>query len=429
MRSVENAALGARCSVLGGEGTGLRPAEHRAPSTEHRSEATIRVLFVFAWVVVGGEETEVRLLARNLDPRRYELEVLSTYRRPNMPSQSHEQLEALGVPVDTACYGLPPEEHPPHIARRIREGRFDVVVACQGVRPIYPAYDLLDAPPALVEHGGLVSEVFHNPKHHTTAYVGVCREIRDAAAAVLACPDDAYEIPSMVDLSEFRPGDRESARTELGVAPDEPLVGWVGRLDPKKRVEDFVDACALLARAQPQARFLVIGGPDAFHPEYAEGLRCRAVELGLDGRLTFTGDRPDVPRLLAGLDAFVWLSRGEGMPHVIAEAGAAGIPVVATRDGGTPQQIRDGVSGLFVPHESPAEVAAAIARLLDDPALRACLGRALREHVVRSYSAEVVVPQWEALLQRLAARTQHAARGTHPAAGVVARRQPARPWG
>jgi len=367
-----------------------------------RLEDEIRILFVFAWLVVGGEETEVRLLARNLDPRRYRLEVLSTYRRPNMPLQTHEQLEELGVAVDTRCYALPPEEHPRHIAERITEGRFDVVVACQGVRPVYPAYELLTRRPPLVEHGGLVSEGFHNPKHHTTAYVGVCRDIRDAAAAVLADPENALEIPSMVDLSEFRPEDRASARAELGVAEDEPLVGWVGRMDPKKRVQDFVEACGLVARERPRARFVTIGGPDAFFPEYADAVREQARSLGLAERMLFTGDRKDVARLLAGLDVFVWLSQGEGMPHVIAEAGAAGLPVVATRDGGTPQQIREGVSGLFVPHESPAHVAGTIRRLLDDPPLRARLGSALRDHVHRTYSAAVVAPQWEALFQKLA---------------------------
>ncbi len=366
----------------------------------------LHVLFVFAWLVVGGEETEVRLLARNLNPRRYRLSVLSTFRKPNMPSQTHEQLEALGVPVDSCCYDMPPEEHPPHIARFIREKRPDIVIACQWVRPIYPAYDLLDDRPPLVEHGGLVSEAFHNPKHYTSAYVGVCREIRDAGASVMPCPDDAYEIPSMVDLSEFREGDRESARAEFGLTPEETLIGWVGRLDPKKHVQDFVEACALAARERPQARFMVIGGPDAFHPEYAEGLRRQAAECGLEGRLIFTGDRKDVARLLAGLDIFVWLSRGEGMPHVIAEAGAAGLPVIATRDGGTPQQITDGVSGLFVPHENPPEVAKAMILLADDPGLRAQLGGALRDHVVRNYSAEAVIPQWEALFTKLAARRQ-----------------------
>ena len=116
---------------------------------------------------------------------------------------------------------------------------------------------------------------------------------------------------------------------------------------------------------------MVIGGPDAFHPEYADSIKQQAREQGLAERLIFTGDRPDVPRLLSGLDIFAWLSQGEGMPHVIAEAGAAGLPVIATRDGGTPQQIEDGVSGVFVPHENPPAVAQAIITLIDNPDERA----------------------------------------------------------
>jgi polyphosphate kinase 2 (PPK2 family) len=59
-----------------------------------------RVLFVFAWLVVGGEETEVRLLAKHLDPRRYQVEVVACFRKPNMPEQTHAQLAAMGVVVD-----------------------------------------------------------------------------------------------------------------------------------------------------------------------------------------------------------------------------------------------------------------------------------------------------------------------------------------
>jgi glycosyltransferase involved in cell wall biosynthesis len=141
-------------------------------------------------------------------------------------------------------------------------------------------------------------------------------------------------------------------------------------------------------------------------------------ELGLADRFLFTGDRPDVPRLLSGLDIFCWLSRGEGMPHVIAEAGAAGLPVVATRDGGTPQQIVDGVSGLFVPHEDPPAVARAVLRLIEQPELRARLGAALRHKVVAEYSIDAVLPQWEALLQRLAAQSGvRSSEGTHRVRG------------
>jgi polysaccharide biosynthesis protein PelF len=377
----------------------------------------LKILFLFAWLVVGGEETEVQLLYKHLDPRRYRLHVLSTYRKENMTDTTERALREMGVPLDTVCYDLPDEAKPAYIAGKIARERYDVVIACQGCRLLCDVFDRLERRPALIEHGGLVSEVFHTPKHYTTAYVGVCRDIRDAAAAVMDDPEGAVEIPSVVDLAEFDPGHRTAARVELGARPVEPLIGWVGRLDPKKRVEDFVEAAGLVASRRPEARFAVIGGIDAFFPEYRERLVERVGELGLAERFVFTGDRADVPRLLSGLDIFCWLSRGEGMPHVIAEAGAAGLPVVATWDGGTPQQIRDGVSGLFVPHENPPAVARELLRLIDQPELRARLGAALRKKVVAEYSIEAVMPQWQALLDRVADRRSPApARGNRESA-------------
>ena len=320
-------------------------------------EGPTRILFVFGWLVVGGEETEVRLLAENLDPARYRIDVVACFRRDGMPEQTHEQLAALGVDVDRTPYGLSFED--------------------------------------TAEAG---------PKHLTARYVGVCASIRDAAAARM--PDrkaHALEIPSMVDLSGFDPSDRGPTRAKLGITGDAPLIGWVGRLDAKKRVEDFIDAAAIVHRSRPDARFVVIGGPDAFMPDYADTLKARAKSLGLAGALTFLGDRSDIPALLAGLDVFVWLSRGEGMPHVIAEAGAARLPVIATRDNGALEQIEDGVSGLFVPHEDPATVAASMIRLIGDPALRTRLGEGLRRKVERDYAVDVVVPRWERLFDEVVA--------------------------
>ncbi len=362
----------------------------------------IRILFVFAWLVVGGEETEVRLLAQALDPTRYRIEVVACFRKDGMPEQTHAQLEAIGVPVDRTPYALGFDETAAYLASKIPA--YDIVVSCQNVADVYPALERIHLRPPLIEHGGLVSEALAGPKHFTARYVGVCASIRDAAAGRMPGREHhALEIPSMVDTSAFDPTRRTSTRTALGIADGVPLIGWLGRLDPKKRVEDFIDAAALVHRRYPAARFVVIGGADAFLPEYAVALRGRATVLGLDGALTFLGDRDDVPDLLAALDVFVWLSRGEGMPHVIAEAGAARLPVVATRDNGSEQQIVDQVSGLFVPHEDPPAVAAAIARLLDDVALRARLGSALREKVDADYAVGAVVPRWEALFAEVLA--------------------------
>src|SRR4051794_12992677 len=361
-----------------------------------------RVLFVFAWLVVGGEETEIRLLARHLNPARYRVEVVACLRKPNMPEQTHLQLAELGVPLDRTPYDLSLENTIDYLARKLAE--YDLVVACQAVREVYPALQRIppERRPPLIEHGGLVSEALAGPKYLTARYVGVCASIRDAAASLMPeRPNDAIEIPSMVDLSEFDPAQRASVRAEWRGGEGAIVVGWVGRLDRKKRVEHFIRAAALARKTMPRMRFLVIGGPDAFMSEYADELRVVARNLGLDGSLDFLGDRPDVPRLLSGFDIFVWLSQGEGMPHVIGEAGAAGLPVIATRDNGTEEQITDGGTGLFVPHRDPGAVAAGIQKLIADLPLRRRLGENLRRKVAREYSIAALIPQWEKLFDEV----------------------------
>jgi glycosyltransferase involved in cell wall biosynthesis len=360
-----------------------------------------RLLFVLHWLVVGGEETEVRLLAQHLRPQ-WTLDVVVCHWRPGMPEQSQTELARLGVPVDTTPYTLSDEETVAYLARLIP--RYDVVVACQAVPYVHPAMQRLSRRPPFVEHGGLVSEALSGPKDLTDRYVGVCASIRDAAASRMPDrPWDAVEIPSMVDLGEFHAGCREDVRREWDVAPDVPVLGWVGRLDRKKRVEDVLAAAELLGRTHPEVRWVIVGGPNFFYPEHAAELHRLSGQLGVSEQVRFLGDRADVPRLLAGMDALVWLSEGEGMPHILAEAGAAARAVVATRDNGSGQQLVDGVSGLFVPSRDPAAVADVLGRLAEDTALRNRLGRELRRTVESRYAADVVVPQWLDLLNGLVA--------------------------
>jgi glycosyltransferase involved in cell wall biosynthesis len=148
---------------------------------------------------------------------------------------------------------------------------------------------------------------------------------------------------------------------------------------------------------------VIVGGPDAFMPEYVDELRELARELNLAERVCFLGDRPDVSRLMAGFDILVWLSEGEGMPHVLIEAGAAGLPVVATPDVGAADVVADDTTGLLVPHRNPAAVARALNRLLADPILRRRLGMNLRRRVEREWSAKAVVPRWERLFDEVIA--------------------------
>ena len=370
---------------------------------QQQQDRPIRILFVMAWLVVGGEETEVRLLARALDPARYRIEVLPCFKLPGMTDLTHAQLEAAGARVDRAAYAFSFDDTVRYLERKM--AGCDIVVSCQNVADIYPALERLRHRPPLIEHGGLVGEALAGPKHFTTRYVGVCDTIRAAAASRMPDrPQDARAIPSMVDLDAYRTDRRAPVRAALGLAPDDLLVGWVGRLDRKKRVEDFIEAAAQVS--DPRARFVVVGGPDAFMPEYAQELHMLADRLGMSHRIMFLGDRADVADLLMAMDIFVWLSRGEGMPHVIAEAGAAGLPVIATADNGAVEQIRDGETGLFVPHESPADVAKAITTLLGSPEMRRRLGEGLRAHVTQTYAVPVVVDQWKALFREVLAGRQ-----------------------
>ena len=159
-----------------------------------------KILFIFSWLVVGGEETEVRLLAKYLDPRRYRLDVVACFRKPNMSEQTYHQLEELGIVPDTTPYALSFEDTVRYLAEKIPA--YDLLVACQAVPDVYPALESLPpySRPPLIEHGGLVVEAQAGPKHLTARYVGVCATIRDAAAAAMPDrPHHALEIPSMVD--------------------------------------------------------------------------------------------------------------------------------------------------------------------------------------------------------------------------------------
>jgi glycosyltransferase involved in cell wall biosynthesis len=355
----------------------------------------IRILFVFASLVDGGEKTEVRLLAQALARTRYRIEVVACFDKLGAPERTHADLEAVGIRVDRTPYTLGFAETVAYLASKLPA--YDVVVSCQNVADIYPALERMHLRPPLIEHGRRVSEALAGPKHCTARYVGTCASVRDAAASrVPGREHHAIEIPAMVDTRAFDPAQRASVRAALGIASDVMLIGWVADLDSKTRVEDFVTAAALVHAEHPQSRFVVLGGPDASVADYARALRNRAPAPALHGTLTF-GDREAVPGLLAALDVFVCLSRDEGMPHGIAEAGAARLPVVASRENRSEHQLVDHVSGLLVPHENPLAVAAAITTLVKDSKLRTRLGTALRAKVETEYSVAAVVPRWEAL--------------------------------
>lgn len=187
-----------------------------------------------------------------------------------------------------------------------------------------------------------------------------------------------------VDLARIhRHRPRAEVRRELGLAEGVQAVGLVARLDHwGKGHREFFTALANLKDRYPVEGLIIGGGR-----REAE-MRHLAAEMGLTGRVHFLGQRDDVPDLLAALDIFVLPSHSEGVSLALLEAMAAGLPVIASRVGGLPEVVTDGDNGLLIPPKDPEALAAALARLLDNPALAQKLGENARRQVQENFSLD-----------------------------------------
>ncbi|MFW6642292.1 glycosyltransferase family 4 protein [Nocardiopsis algeriensis] len=182
---------------------------------------------------------------------------------------------------------------------------------------------------------------------------------RDARLAVVAAPDTGEPLSG-----------REAMRADLGVLPDRPMLLTVARLAEQKGLDMLLEAAPAIARRSPEPVITIAGDGPLWG-----SLHDTAAELDADVRML--GHRTDVADLLAAADVFCLTSQWEGPSLVIMEALRAGLPVVSTRVGGIPDLYSGTV--LLVPPGDPGAFAAAVGRVLDDPALAADLRERSRE--------------------------------------------------
>ncbi len=190
-------------------------------------------------------------------------------------------------------------------------------------------------------------------------------------------------------IREVAPADVRAVRRELNVRDDEILIGVFGRLQRWKGQDVFVKAAAEVATARPSSKFAVVGGSVfGLEQDFADDLRRSADQLGLGGRLAFTGFRSDVSRLMAACDIVCHTSRvPEPFGLVVVEAMALGRATIASRGGG-PSEIVTPDSGILVPPEDPGALARAVISLIDDPGRRRAMGERARERARREFSME-----------------------------------------
>ncbi|HVF14265.1 MAG TPA: glycosyltransferase family 4 protein, partial [Acidimicrobiales bacterium] len=231
----------------------------------------------------------------------------------------------------------------------------------------------------------------------TTLVVVAERDAEIGRAAGVGRPEQYALVRSGIDTVAFRSAaaTRAAARQSLGIPEGVPVVGTVTRLCRQKDPATLLHAARSVVDARPDARLVVVGDG----PLRAE-VETLLDDLSLRPHVTMLGPRDDVAALLAGFDAFVLSSRWEGLPRVVVEAMAVGVPVVSTNVGGVGEAIEDGVSGLLGPIGDPDALAAAILRILDEPGLGDRLRRAAGANV-DEFDLRVMTDRLDDLYTRL----------------------------
>ena len=216
-------------------------------------------------------------------------------------------------------------------------------------------------------------------------------EMAEFASRHYEAPADRMHIVyNGVDTKRFAGAASDDGATSTG-ADRVVRIGTIGRLERQKNYRLFLDAARILLDRGMDARFEIVG-----EGSLSGELRQYARSRNLNGNVSFSGTRRDVPAFLGGLDQFWLTSDWEGTPNVVLEAMAAGVPVVATRVGGTPEIVEHEKTGLVVDSGSLESFSSAALRLIEDRALAERLSAAASKAVREKFSVDAMVDAtWE----------------------------------
>jgi glycosyltransferase involved in cell wall biosynthesis len=222
------------------------------------------------------------------------------------------------------------------------------------------------------------------------AVFGISRYVSDTVVAMGRASGDVYTILNAIDTGRWDPHlDGSSLREELGVPRDALLLASVSRLFSWKGQRELLRAFAQARQAHPELKLMIVGGDARGHDHaYSGELRELASQLAVDEHVIFTGERSDIPRVMAACDVFTLPSFEEPFGLVFLEAMAMAKPVVALNNGGTPEVVEHGLSGLLSPPWDVESLAANIATLVRQPELRRRLGDHGRARVVDYFNAQ-----------------------------------------
>lgn len=361
---------------------------------------------------LAGTEKQVAELTARLDKTRFDISFGCLKRWGPVV----ESLEAQQIPIReyhiTRLYGVATAWQELRLAAALKRGHIDILHSYNFYSNVFsiPAARMAGVPCVIASIRDLGTDL--SPRQ-ALVHKWICKladhlivnadAIRDSLVAQGIAVGRISVIRNGVDMTRFDGHESGAAlRHDFDLPDNAPLVVMLSRLQKVKGVEYFLEAAARIRSRIPEAHFLLVG--DAFIRPDPRGEDMRAVDeasrvriqntaakLGIADRLHLTGVRKDVPAVLAASAVSVLPSLSEGTSNTLLESMAAGVPVVATAVGGTPEVIADGFNGLLVPPRDAESLANAICEILRDRSLSQRLGAEGRRTVATNYSMDRMV--------------------------------------
>ena len=369
----------------------------------------MRVFFLSTSMGMGGADSQLLSAAHLMKARGHDVIIVSMTPLGPMGLQARE----MGIRTESLemTRGVPDPRGLLRLARLVRAWRPDVIhshmvhanLMARALRLIAPVPALVSTIHNIYEGGPVRMAGYRYTNWLVDHLTIVSQAAADRFVSDRIVPRALLTvIPNGVDteqIANVAPGTRDALRGSLGI---ESSFVWlaVGRFEVAKDYPNLLRAFARVRAEQPGAVLLIVG-----RGSLQAETEALARELGLSDAVRLLGVRNDVPQVMSAADGYVMSSAWEGMPMVLLEAAAAGLPIVATTVGGNHEVVVDGRTGFLVPPRDDAALADAMIRLgrLADTDRRA-MGELGREHIRAHYGLARVADRWEEVYRDVLAR-------------------------